>query len=256
MSGSANPPAASNRPSMSGFSARKDEFVYRPISVMAVLCLIASLFALLSFVSLYMIPVAVIILIVSVVTYIRLERSRNEYAGQVLAGLAVVITLIGTVGAGTAHAVTFYAYSTEARGLADQYLAALLADNLEEAFLLRTDPQSRASVSDDVNDLVKTYNKAYEGFKKEAVTKALRAGGANSIVEFKRATDFYPFNGLSMVGLHYQVQLATEPKKKYDVVLGIVGGVSEAGDWEGRQWYIQSNESIDEVPTQPQTPSK
>lgn len=256
MSGSANPPTASDRPSMSGFSARKDEFVYRPISVMAVLCLVASMFALLSFVSLYMIPVAVIILIVSVVTYIRLERSRNEYAGQVLAGLAIVITLIGTVGAGTAHAVTFYAYSNEARGLADQYLAALLADNLEEAFLLRTDPQSRASVSDDVTDLVKTYNKAYETFKKEPVTKALRAGGLNSVVEYKNATAFFPFNGLNMVGLHYQIQLATEPKKTYEVVLGIVGGVSEAGDWEGRQWFIQDNSAITEVDPKDQTPSK
>jgi len=249
-------PAASDRPTMSGFSARKDEFVYRPISVMAVLCLLASLVSLLSFVSLYMIPVAVIILIVSVVTYVRLERSRNEYAGQVLAGLATVITLVGTVGAGTAHAVTFYAYSNEARQLADQYLAALLSDNLEEAYFLRMDPQSRASVDDDVTDLVKTYNKAYEGFKKEAVTKTLRAGGANSVVEYVNATGFHPFNGLSMIGLHYRIHLASEPKKTYDVFLGIVGGVSEAGDWTGRQWYIHDNEQISEVAPEAQTPSK
>ena len=252
MAGSTKPPTASGRPMMSGFSARKDEFVYRPISVMAVICLLASTVCLLSFISLFMIPVAVIVLIFSVITYIRLERSRNEYAGQLLAVVAILITLVSSLGAGTKHAVTFFAFSREAREHADAYLHALLADDLEQAFLLRMNPQSRASVGDDVNDLVQTYNKEYEAFKKEAVTKALRAGGADSVIEYRGATEFFPHMGLDLVGLHYRVHLATEPKRTYDVTLGILGGVSEGGDWDGRQWFVQGNENIVEVPPEAQ----
>ena len=159
MAGSAKSPAASERPSMSGLSARKEEFVYRPVSLMAVLSLVASLFSLFSFVSMFVIPIAFIFLIASIITYVRLERARNEYAGQLLAGLAIFISLIGTLGAGTVHAVTFFALSAEARQQADEYLQALLSDKLEDAFRMRMDPQSRASVGDDINDLVKTYNK-------------------------------------------------------------------------------------------------
>lgn len=99
---------------MSGLSARKEEFVYRPVSLMAVLSLVASLFSLFSFVSMFVIPIAFIFLIASIITYVRLERARNEYAGQLLAGLAIFISLIGTLGAGTVHAVTFFALSAEA----------------------------------------------------------------------------------------------------------------------------------------------
>ena len=55
---------------------------------------------------------------------------------------------------------------------------------------------------------------------------------------------------MNLVGLHYRVQLAAEPKKTYDLTLGVLGGTSEGGDWVGREWFIYGNESITEIPAE------
>lgn len=228
-------------------SAQRDEFVYRPVSTAAVLCLLASVATLFSFINPYMIAVGMVMLVFSIVTSIRLDRAKDEYEGQFLAKLAILVGLVATIGAGTKHTITYFALSREARAYGELYLKTLLADNLEEAFRLRIGPQIRALCKDDVKEIILQYNDGFEAFKKELVTQTLRAGGADSTVEFLGVTGMEHFEGLELLGVHYRVTIVNEPRKTYEVILGISGGVSLAGDWEGRQWFVRGNEDIREV---------
>jgi hypothetical protein len=228
-------------------SAPRDEFVYRPVSTAAVLCLLASLASLSSFINPYMIAVAAVLLVFSVITSVRLDRAKSEYEGQFLAKLAILVGLVATIGAGTKHTITYFALSREAREYGELYLRTLLEDNLEEAFRLRIGPQVRALCKDDVKEMILQYNDGFEAFKKELVTQTLRAGGANSTVEYLGVTGMEHFEGLELLGVHYRVTIVNEPRKTYEVILGISGGVSPAGDWEGRQWFVRGNEDIREV---------
>jgi hypothetical protein len=228
-------------------SAQRDEFVYRPVSTAAVLCLLASLATLSSFMNPYMIGVAVVMLVFSIVTSVRLDQAKNEYEGQFLAKLAILVGLVATIGAGTKHTITYFALSREAREYGELYLRTLLADNLEEAFRLRIGPQVRALCKDDVKEMILQYNDGFEAFKTEQVTQTLRAGGENSLVEFIGITGMEHFDGMELLGVQYRVTIVNEPRKTYELILGISGGVSPAGDWEGRQWFVRGNEDIREV---------
>ncbi len=66
-------------------------------------------------------------------------------------------------------------------------------------------------------------------------------------MEFLGVTGMEHFEGLELLGVHYRVTIVNEPRKTYEVILGISGGVSLAGDWEGRQWFVRGNEDIREV---------
>jgi hypothetical protein len=225
----------------------KEEFVYRPISSMAVICLIAALMTLGSFLNPYVIAVAALVLVISIVTSIRLDRAKEEYEGQFLAKLAILVGLVATLGATTKHTITYFALTREAREYGEVYLRTLLADNLEEAFRLRIGPQMRALCKDDLKEILLQYNENFDAFKKEAVTQTLRAGGVDSTIENLGVTGTIHIEGMELIGMHYRVTIANEPRKTYELVLGISGGVSEAGDWEGRQWHIRGNEDIKEV---------
>ncbi|MBY0588100.1 hypothetical protein K2X85_13040 [bacterium] len=232
----------------------KNEFVYRPISTMAVLCLLAALMTLSSFLNPYIIAVAVLVLLVSIITSIRLDRAKEEYEGQFLAKLAILVGLVATLGATTTHSITYFALTREAREYGEVYLQTLLADNLEEAFRLRIGPQIRAICKDDVKEILLQYNENFDAFKKEAVTQTLRAGGVDSTIEYLGVTGSVHIEGMELIGMHYRVKIANEPRKTYEVVLGISGGVSEAGDWQGRQWFVRGNEDIKEVSAPATTP--
>lgn len=234
-------------------STRLDEQAYRPISGMAVFCLLLSVVGLASFLNYYLIALALIILILSIVTSIRLDRAKEEYGGQLIAKLAILVGLVGTLGAGTSHVVQHIALTREARAFAESYLAAVLADDLEEAFRLRMAPQARAIVNDNVKDLLFQYNKEFEAFKKEKVTQVLRAGGKEALVEFKGNSEVFRMEGLSLVGVDFHVTLPGNPPKKFATTIGVHGGVSYVGDWEGRQWYIRGNEAIAEIPIESST---
>jgi hypothetical protein len=156
--------------------------------------------------------------------------------------------MVAVFGAATTHGVTFLALSSEARAFSESYLRALLADDLEEAFRMRIGPQARAYCRNDLKEMLMVYNKNFEGFKKEGVTKALRAGGQKSTVTYLGATEIEQMDGLNLIGVQYRVQLDSQPPRTYDVALAVHGGVSQAGDWEGRQWYIWGNDGIKETP--------
>lgn len=238
------------------FSARDAEFVYRPISVMAIVCLLASLVSLVTFFNYYLIPIALVVLVISVLTSIRLERAKNEYEGQLLSKIAILVGLVATIGAGTVHAVTYVALSREARAFSEEYLRLLLADKLEEAFRMRIAPAARAYCKDDLKEIMFQYNKEFEAFKQEKITEVLRAGGSNATIEFLGASQVLQYAGLDLIGTEFRVTLPGPPRRVFRLMLGIHGGVSQAGDWIGRQWYVSGNDKVGEelppAPAQPQ----
>lgn len=247
-------------------SADASEFVYRPISALAVICLVLSVVTLSSFMTYYMIVPALIVLVMSIVVSLRLDRSNAEYAGQLPAKVAILVGLIATLGAGTAHWVRFIAIQKEAREFADKYLRVLLADDLETAFWMRAIPNVREECKGNVKELVFRHNADYEKFKKEPPTRALRAGDSSTekarvvflgtvpladeefarnwpILRMIQLVLFGPEyrideNGLDEVPLKFRVSLANQERSVYDAGLAVCGGLASQG-WKGRQWYIK-----------------
>lgn len=232
-----------------GLSAEPTEFVYRPISTVAVLCLVASVLSLVSFLDYHLIVPAAAVLAVSVATSVRLDRAKQEYSGQVAAKLAIFLGLIATIGAGTSHYIRYVVVTRSARDYGEQFLRALLEDDLEGAFAMTTDPLTRAASGMDVQEMILRRNKDYEEFKKNRLTRALRAGDSvaeKAQVKFLRVGDHIRPEGLDLVAVHYEVTLATGNRPTYEVRLGVCGGVVSHG-WRGRQWWVKYHHDFETV---------
>lgn len=230
-------------------SASASEFVYRPISGMAVLSLILSLVSLASFVNFYLLVPAFVVLVLSIWTAVKLDRAKAEYQGQLLAKLAVFLALVATIGAGTAHGISFLAITSSAKNWAEQYLNAVLHDELEAAFLMTVMPYEREANGNDPKRIVAQFNEKFQEFKTDDVVRFLRAESSHRPeIEFLKTTGFGRVEGLDLVGLRYLIQLDDDARTAYHVDLNVHGGVHSA--WAGRQWYITPNSSIVKLSSQ------
>jgi hypothetical protein len=233
----------------SGLSAEPTEFVYRPISTLAVLCLVASVLSLVSFLDYHLIAPAAVVLAVSVATSVRLDRAKQEYGGQIAAKIAIILGLIATIGAGTSHYIRYVVVTRSARDYGEEFLRALLEDDLEGAFAMTVAPVMREASGMDLQEMILRHNKEYEEFKKNRLTRALRAGDAaedKARVRFLGVDGHLRPEGLDLVGLRYEVTLATGNRPTYEVRLGVIGGVVPQG-WKGRQWWVKYHDEFKAV---------
>lgn len=234
---------AADRPAASMMSAERTEFVYRPIHGMAVLSIVLALASLVSFLNYYLLAPAVLILIVSIWTTVKLDRAKSEYQGQLLAKLAVFVSLTSTLGAGTAHVISYMVITSSARNWAEQYLNAVLDDELERAFFMTLMPHDRQAFDNDPGKAAAAFNPKYQEFKTDDVVRFLRTlGSQEATIECLKTTAFGRLENLDLVGLLFRVRLNDSEKTTFLVELNVHGGVHSA--WAGRQWYMTPNNRI------------
>ncbi|QDT54980.1 hypothetical protein Pan44_30210 [Caulifigura coniformis] len=87
-----------------------EEFNYRPMSMLAVLAFALSLLSLTTLALWFMLPLAVVSLVLAVVAVVRIRSARGEYSGMKLASSAVFLSVLAFAG-GLGYQV--YAYQTE-----------------------------------------------------------------------------------------------------------------------------------------------
>ena len=231
MSANADPSAS--------FTSREPEIAYRPISQMAVFCLVLAVLSFLAFASMIFWPLPLIALGLSIWTSRRLEAARREIAGQFVVKLALFLSLIGGLGAVTQYSVQRVILTRAARHYANGFLDAVLQNRVKEAFVMTRAPLSRAGMEDDVDQLLERTPDEYRTYLQEdPVVSRFTARLPDAQVSYLGSSNFGQAGGFFHVVLTYEVLLE---EKAYEVKLVLQGAAAPGGEWEGRQWYVASS---------------
>lgn len=205
---------------------------------MAVICFCLSLLTPFAFAHYYFWVLPAFVLPLSIWTSVRIERARAEYAGQLLAKMAIVISLASGIGAGTKYAIEWTILTREARRECDRFLDLVLANRLKQAFVMTLPPHRRADMENDVDQLIQRNSDAHRKFLMSPIVEHFAGKAADVQVTFRSFGGFVYDKGFHVVGLHYHFTL--DDKQVYRVGIAAQGGVAPAGEWQGRQWYVSS----------------
>ncbi|MFO0948395.1 MAG: hypothetical protein U1D30_21155 [Planctomycetota bacterium] len=219
-----------------GISAPDPVLQYRPVSAMAVICFCMSLLTPFAFAHHYFWVLPALVLPLSIWTSIRIEKARAEYAGQLLAKAAIVISLASGIGSVTKFSIEWVILSREARQEADRFLDLILANRLKQAFVLTIPPHRRADMENDVDQLIQRNSDGHRKFLLSPIVEEFKGKAADVQVTFQGFGGFVYDKGFHIIGLHYYFTL--DDKQIYRVSLAAFGGVAPAGEWKGRQWYV------------------
>lgn len=215
------------------------EVAYRPVSSMAVLCFCLSVVSALSFAHpvLWLLPAATLVL--ALATSARLEKARQEYAGQLLAKVAVLLSLAFGIGAPTKYAVEWWIISGEAHRFADRYLDTVLANQVKTSFVSMLPPPQRVGLEDNVDQLIRRHAALYRNYLMDPVVQTFRGKVEQAQVTYV-GQDMYVYqDGSYFIGLEYRITLDDE-NRVMRVRLQVRGSVADAHEWKGRQWSVVS----------------
>lgn len=238
-----------------GISAQAGEIAYRPVSKAAALELTFAIVSLLAFSSpaAWILPVAVLIFAVRTSSW--LERAKGEYAGQVLAKLAIFISLVAAVGAPTKHFVERYVILNEAMDSCNAFLDLVLANQVKDAFKYTLSPLQKSGMEDKIDELIVRAGQNYREYLNwDAIIKLrgrlqtaqvtyLGLASKNQpgvdttlserVQDWVEGSNFVYSNGTYQAALRYRITL--DDGSVFEAVAILVGGT---GDWKGRQWFV------------------
>lgn len=219
----------------SGFSMVEPEVQYRPISGMAVVCMVLALLSILAFASrlFWIFPLVTVVL--SGITAWNLERAKQEYAGQLLAQGALLLGLICGLSSVTRWHLEWIVYGREARIFCDQYMDAILTNQFDEVFNLRLPPPAR--FSGETLDALKT---RYVQRQRDMVDapEVLVFSGKLADAQVYSSGPVYDLiftEGYYAIACDYEIELEN---RAYTIRVITRGARASKGEWEGRAWYI------------------
>ncbi|MGL4465047.1 MAG: hypothetical protein ACRDD1_00070 [Planctomycetia bacterium] len=233
------------QPPLGGMRAEQIETAYRPISRLAIISGLFALASLLSFADpiFWFIPVAAFA--VSVTSSRFLDKAKQEYAGQLLAKLAVLVSLAAGIGSITRYSIEYVILTTEARAYANEFVDDVLSNRPKEAFAKTVAPLNRSGMEDALDQLIVRQGPSYREFLGAAFPLTFRGKGAETQVTILGMSEYAYNSGFHDVKVSYRLVLG---EQSYDATMTLKGGVAAAGEWKGRQWYIQYTE-LKQTPT-------
>lgn len=234
-------------PLSSGLAPQTDdsELAYKPISPMSVVSLIFGIIGLGAFFSGYLWLVPPVALVVAGLTSRRLEQAREEYAGQLLAKLGLLLAVVALVGAPTIHFTKRFLLGRETRAVADRFMDLILENKIKEAYALTARLDIQASAQDDADEIQKRMGREpYLQFLQSSGVQSFQGKGADAQVNHHRFVYEGRDKGVEKVVHFYVVNLynqANEIGGTYSMLLVLSGGVGP--DWQGRKWMIEAHEA-------------
>ena len=225
-----------------GFTSREPEASYRPIAQLAIVSFVFGVLSLLAFAGIIFWVVPLIALPLAGFTSRQLERTRNEYAGQLLAKAALFLALIAMVGAPTRFGIEWFILTREAKTQADQMIDLVLAGRIKEAFYQSTHPLSRTSAKDSLDQLIVRSGEGYRDFLDGEFVRLFNRQGKEAQVTYEGTAGYGSERGFTVVLLKYRITLEDHA---YDVRVLMKGGVASSNEWQGRQWYAETTAVAD-----------
>lgn len=231
-------PNRSKRPLATGISTPDPAVQYRPVSVLAVVALALSLLTPLAFAHPYFWILPPVAFVTSVLVSRGLERVKEAYAGQLLAKMAIVLSLLTGVGSITRYGIERAILTREARSIANEFLDDVLANQLKAAFALTLPPYRRANMERDYDQLIARNGDNLRQFLASPIVLQFAGAAAETQVTYL-GVGFYGYErGFQVIGLDYRFTLSD--KESYLVKVLARGGVAAGGEWQGRAWYVSS----------------
>jgi hypothetical protein len=233
-------------PLSSGLAPQTDdsELTYKPISPMSVVSLIFGVVALGAFFSGYFWLVPPVALVIAGLTSRSLEQAREEYAGQLLAKLGLLLAVVALVGAPTIHFTKRFLLGRETRVIADRFLDLILENKIKDAYALTARLDIQASAQDDADEIQKRMGReSYMQFLTSSTVQAYQGKGADAQVNHQRFVYEGRDKGVEKVVHFYVVNLYKDDEISgtYSLLLMLSGGVGP--DWQGRKWMVEVHEA-------------
>jgi hypothetical protein len=220
------------------FSSRDLEETYRPISALAVTSFVLGVLSILAFASMYLWAIPIVALVIAVPTSRWLERAREEYAGQLLAKVGILLAVLSFCGASTQYAVTRFIIVNEAGKVADHYVDLILAHRVKDAYFYTLPPLARKDQQDQVDALIDKSKNQYRAYLYgDGVTDLLRGRLAEAQVTRVSCGGHQFQQGSHYVYVNYQITLDSGV---YSIWLLLQGMEPTANEWKGRQWIVQT----------------
>lgn len=226
-------------------SSPDPEIAYRPIAAMAVVSLVLGVLSLLAFVHpiLWLIPP--LALVVAIRTSMQLEIASREYAGQVLAKIAILVALVAGIGSATRYFTQWAILIVQARSYSDTLIDEVLTNRIVESFYLTSPPQKRVGMEAALDQLLIRSGSGYREYTKSDIVKTLGGKGREAQVTYLGFGNYGFDGGFVFVDVLYRISIEA---LRYDVRILARGAVAERGEWSGRQWYA---ENIQVKPSEP-----
>ena len=225
---------------------------YRPIPAMAVFSLFLGVLSLIAFAKgplspcdAWMVPavsptwyLAPVALLIAWRTSRKLDTARNEYSGQLLAKIGLLLALISLICAPLRYYTKRVLLARESRGFADQYLDALLENRVDDAYKMMgpayTQDQSVAEIIEQLG------RQAYQNFHELPQVAALKGRGDDAQVTYLGGLYGDTTGGLDEIGHQYIIATKgpTGAPQVYYLRTMTAGAISPDRRWEGRGWVV------------------
>jgi len=231
-------------PLPSGLFSEGDDpaLTYKPISPMSVVSLLLGIAAVGAFFSGYMWAVPPVALVVAGLTSRRLEQARDEYAGQFLAKLGLLLSVIALVGAPTIHFTKRFILGRESREVADRFLDLILENKIKQAYALTARLDIQASAQDDADEIQKRMGREpYMQFVQNSAVQYFQGKGADCQVTHQRFVYEGRDKGVEKVVHMYVINIynqANEIGGTFSYFMVLSGAVGS--EWQGRRWMVES----------------
>lgn len=237
--------------STGGLSSRDTEATYRPVSQTAVVALIFGIVSLSSFVGPPFWASAGIALVFCAWTSYKLERAREEYAGQFICKAGAVLSLVSLVAAPTRYYTQKWIVTREAVVVANEFVDFVLANRIRQAFYLTLSPFQKTGADESktedqhIDDAISRAGERYRMFLTNPLRSQFGGRGADAQVTYLGAIGYGYSGGMYDLALHYKIGLdGREPH----VLVFVKGAAAGQGEWQGRQWYVDHSEFRDQPP--------
>jgi hypothetical protein len=214
---------------------------YRPISPMAVVSLLLGIASLGAFFAgvLWLIPP--IALVVGAMTSRRLEKAREEYAGQFISKVGVLFAVIALFGAPTIYYTKRFVLGRESRAIADAFLDRILENKLKLAYAYTARPDMQAEAQDDPEEIQK--RRGREPFQMFIATPTVsQFGGKGAEVQVTHSGYWYDGadRGIERV-MHQYLFTVYNAKDEVTGVFSVPVIISGAvgAEWPGRKWMVE-----------------
>jgi hypothetical protein len=220
----------------SSFSTSESyEANYRPLSGLAVLCMLLGIASISAFSSYWFWIVPLFTFALSAWMTVFLDKAKDEYAGQIPARLGLALSGVFLVAAPTKFFVERWVVVAEAVEFSDKFVDQLLARNPVEAFAMTRRPIDRQAMGEKLEKVTDRFQNDLREFMTLPFYTDL-AGKLDQTQVTRYPTTYYEFaDGVYVVGYEYDIQVGD---RLYNLKGLMYGAVARAKEWEGRQWYV------------------
>ena len=220
---------------------------YRPVSVMAVVSIVAAGCSLLSLINMWLILVGAVASLFAIWTILQLRNDR-EYAGVSIAWIALLFSLTTMMAGIAQQVVRTTVLSSQARQMTDRFIDEILTYRLIEAFEWTRKPGERIRF-EDPSQLIESFPGDYRVFLRSDLVKTLKGQLETTQIGFSGSSSPKRISGWDEVKIGYTVVVNDQ---RWQLELVVRGGQSPSRRWNGRLWYIHKIDFNAEVlPTAP-----